>query len=236
MNGVSLSVKQGKTLAIVGESGSGKTTLAQTIIRLLKPYSGNIVYAGRDLSTLSESQMRALRSDLQIVFQDPYSSMNPRMLVRDILAEGMKALGIGKSAQAREQRMIELLELTGLDKSSLNRYPHQFSGGQRQRISIARALAVDPKLIICDEPTSALDVSVQAQILNLLKDLQQRLGLSYLFITHNISVVSYIADDVAVMYNGKIVEHGTVEDIILNPKNNYTKKLMSAVPELYKIK
>ena len=158
--------------------------------------------------------------------------MNPRMLVRDILSEGMKALGVQGSSEKREQRMLELLALTGLPADSLNRYPHQFSGGQRQRICIARALAVDPKLIVCDEPTSALDVSVQAQILNLLKDLQQRLGLSYLFITHNISVVSYIADDVAVMYNGKIVEHGSVEEVLLKPQHDYTKNLMDAVPSI----
>ena len=236
VDGVSLAIPQGKTLALVGESGSGKSTLAKTIIRLLKPHAGSIKFDGKDLSKLNYQQMRALRTDLQIVFQDPYSSMNPRMLVRDILAEGMKALNIYKTEQQRVDRMQELLELTGLPKNSLNRYPHQFSGGQRQRISIARALAVDPKLIVCDEPTSALDVSVQAQILNLLKDLQNRLGLSYLFITHNISVVAYIADEVAVMYNGKIVEHGNVEDIILKPENDYTKKLMSAVPELYKLK
>lgn len=236
VDGVSMAIPKGKTLALVGESGSGKSTLAKTIIRLLKPHSGSIKFDGKDLSELSYKQMRALRTDLQIVFQDPYSSMNPRMLVRDILAEGMKALNIYQTEQQRIDRMHELLELTGLPKNSLNRYPHQFSGGQRQRISIARALAVDPKLIVCDEPTSALDVSVQAQILNLLQDLQDRLGLSYLFITHNISVVAYIADEVAVMYNGKIVEHGKVEDIILKPQNEYTKKLMSAVPELYKLK
>lgn len=234
VNNVSLSLKTGKTLALVGESGSGKTTLAKTILNLLKPFSGHIVFAGKNLSTVSNRELHDIRGDLQIIFQDPYSSMNPRMLVKDILAEGMRAMNILSSKQQREDRMIELLELVGLDKHSLHRYPHQFSGGQRQRISIARALAVNPKLIICDEPTSALDVSVQAQILNLLKDLQQQLGLSYLFITHNISVVSYIADEVAVMYNGKIVEYGNTEDVIIQPKHDYTKKLMSAVPELYK--
>jgi peptide/nickel transport system ATP-binding protein len=234
VNDVSLSVKKGQTLALVGESGSGKTTLAKTILRLLTPHSGNIVFAGNDLAALSHRQLKAARSDLQIIFQDPYSSMNPRMLVRDILAEGMKALNVISSKQAQEERMLELLDLVGLDKDSLYRYPHQFSGGQRQRISIARALAVDPQLIICDEPTSALDVSVQAQILNLLKDLQQRLGLSYLFITHNISVVAYLADEIAVMVNGKIVEHGKTEDIIVRPQQQYTKTLMAAVPELYK--
>ncbi len=231
VDGVSLTIKSGKTLALVGESGSGKSTLAKTIIRLLKPHSGHIEFNGQDLSSLSGRDMCALRSDLQIVFQDPYSSMNPRMLVRDILSEGMKALKIG-NAQARTERMLELLELTGLPADSLNRYPRQFSGGQRQRLCIARALAVDPKLIVCDEPTSALDVSVQAQILNLLKDLQNRLGLSYLFITHNISVVSYIADEVAVMHDGRIVEYGTVENVLLKPQHDYTRQLMAAVPQL----
>jgi len=233
VNGVSLTVKKGKTLALVGESGSGKSTLAKTIIRLLEPTSGNIDFAGQALGTYRR-HAKAICSELQIVFQDPYSSMNPRMLVRDILAEGMKALGTQPCHATREQRMIELLELVGLDKHSLNRYPHQFSGGQRQRISIARALAVEPQLIICDEPTSALDVSVQAQILDLLQSLQQRLGVSYLFITHDISVVSYIADDIAVMYNGRIVEQGSVEDIILRPQHEYTQTLMAAVPELYR--
>lgn len=232
VDGVSLDIKAGQTLALVGESGSGKSTLAKSVIRLLQPHSGSIEFNGQDLSSLSNRQMSNLRTDLQIIFQDPYSSMNPRMLVRDILSEGMNALKVHNSSEQREKRMLELLELTGLPADSLNRYPHQFSGGQRQRICIARALAVDPKLIVCDEPTSALDVSVQAQILNLLKDLQQRLGLSYLFITHNISVVSYIADDVAVMYNGKIVEHGSVEEVLLKPQHDYTKNLMDAVPTI----
>lgn len=231
VDGVSLSIKPGKTLALVGESGSGKTTLAKTIIGLIKPSKGEIIFSTKKIGTHFN---KSNNFDIQIIFQDPYSSMNPRMLVRDILSEGMKALNILNSAQHREERMIELLNLVGLEKKSLNRYPHQFSGGQRQRIAIARALAVNPKLIICDEPTSALDVSVQAQILNLLKDLQQYLGVSYLFITHDISVVSYIADEVAVMLNGEIVESGQVEDIILRPCHTYTKKLMDAVPSLYK--
>ena len=232
VDGVSLNIKAGQTLALVGESGSGKSTLAKSVIRLLQPNSGSIEFNGEDISRLNNQQMTSLRTDLQIIFQDPYSSMNPRMLVRDILSEGMKALGVQGSIEKREQRMLELLKLTGLSADSLNRYPHQFSGGQRQRICIARALAVDPKLIVCDEPTSALDVSVQAQILNLLQDLQQQLGLSYLFITHNISVVSYIADEVAVMYNGKIVEHGSVKDVLLKPQHNYTQNLMDAVPTI----
>jgi peptide/nickel transport system ATP-binding protein len=233
---VSLTLKQGQTLALVGESGSGKTTLAKTVIRLLQASSGNITFEDIDITqnNITRRTLKNIRSDLQIVFQDPYSSMNPRMRVRDILEEGMVALDIEKDPLKREEKMKALLELVGLPTTSLNRYPHQFSGGQRQRIAIARALAVNPKLIICDEPTSALDVSVQAQILNLLKDLQNRLGLSYLFITHDISVVSYIADNVAVMYHGEIVEQGSVENIIVNPQHDYTKKLMSAVPTLYK--
>ncbi|MDA9003984.1 dipeptide ABC transporter ATP-binding protein [bacterium] len=234
VDGVSLALKQGHTLALVGESGSGKSTLAKTVIRLLDPYAGHIAFAGRDISTIGYRAMNALRTDLQIIFQDPYSSMNPRMLVRDILSEGMIALGIKKNTSEREARLIELLTLVGLDAGSLNRYPHQFSGGQRQRIAIARALAVDPKVIVCDEPTSALDVSVQAQVLNLLKDLQERLGLAYLFITHNISVVGYMADDVAVMYKGKIVEEGPVNQVLLQPEHEYTRTLMSAVPDLYR--
>ena len=234
VNDVSLSLKKGKTLALVGESGSGKTTLAKTVLNLIKPLSGRVVFSGQNLTNIPTRELKNIRQHLQIVFQDPYSSMNPRMLIKDILAEGMKALKTYRTEAERMERMTELLELVGLDKQSLYRYPHQFSGGQRQRISIARALAVNPQVIICDEPTSALDVSVQAQILNLLKDLQERLGLSYLFITHNMSVVSYIADEVAVMYQGKIVEQGNTENIITQPQHEYTKTLMSAVPTLYK--
>lgn len=234
VNDVSLSLQKGKTLALVGESGSGKTTLAKTVLNLIKPFSGSVVFSGQNLTNVSASELKNVRNHLQIVFQDPYSSMNPRMLIKDILSEGMKALKTYRTEAERLERMKELLELVGLDQQSLYRYPHQFSGGQRQRISIARALAVNPQVIICDEPTSALDVSVQAQILNLLKDLQQRLGLSYLFITHNMSVVSYIADEVAVMYQGKIVEQGDTESVITQPQHEYTKTLMSAVPRLYK--
>ncbi len=227
---ISLNIQEGRTLALVGESGSGKTTLAKTIIGLLKASSGEI----NNYENKTSARFKKRNYNTQIIFQDPYSSMNPRMLIRDILSEGMKALKIFTAADALEKRMLELLHLVGLDKDSLNRYPHQFSGGQRQRIAIARALALNPTLIICDEPTSALDVSVQAQILNLLQELQEKLGLSYLFITHDISVVSYIADEVAVMLNGKIVETGETENIILRPKHQYTKTLMSAVPSLYK--
>ena len=231
VDGVSLQIEQGKTLALVGESGCGKTTVGKSILRLIENTQGSAHYLDQDLLQLSQREMKDWRAKLQFVFQDPYSSMNPRMLVADILAEGLKAL---KVAQPEiEQRSRELLELVGLDSSAMYRYPHEFSGGQRQRISIARALAVNPEFIVCDEPTSALDVSVQAQILNLLRDLQQKLGLSYLFITHNISVVSYLAEQVAVMYLGRIVERGSVDQILNQPRHPYTQALLEAVPELH---
>ncbi len=190
-----------------------------------------MVFAGRDLATLSRSDLRASRGAMQIVFQDPYASLNPRMRVAEILAEGMLSLGIGRSDQDRMQRIAVLLEQVGLPLEALARYPHEFSGGQRQRIAIARALAVEPKLIVCDEPTSALDVSVQAQILNLLKSLQARLGVAYLFITHNISIVEYLAHEVAVMYLGRIVERGTVQEVLDNPRHPYTAALNPAAAD-----
>ena len=232
VDGVSLEISPGKTVALVGESGSGKTTVGKGILRLVQPTSGEVTYLDLPIHQIDKHQMLEQRSNLQIVFQDPYSSMNPRMLVGDIIEEGMKALNILADSKARKQRVLELLEQVGLSKDSHLRYPHEFSGGQRQRICIARALAVNPKIIICDEPTSALDVSVQAQILDLLNELQVRLGISYLFITHNMSVVAYFADRVAVMYQGKIVEEGEVEQVLTNPQHNYTKKLLAAVPKL----
>ena len=230
VDGVSLSIRKGHTLAVVGESGCGKTTAGKGILQLLPVTSGEVIYQGKDLSTQRAARLRTLRSDLQIIFQDPYASMNPRMLVGDIIAEGMIAQSIFKTRQQRTARTQELLEQVGLPADSINRYPHEFSGGQRQRICIARALAVNPKLIVCDEPTSALDVSVQAQILNLLQKLQSELKLSYLFITHNISVVEYLAHEVAVMYLGRIVEQGSVEEVLHSPKHPYTQALLSAVP------
>ena len=227
---VSLLVNKGRTLALVGESGCGKTTLGKGIIQLIKPTDGNVEFAGTELTTLDTQALRSRRKDFQIIFQDPFSSMNPRMMVGDIIEEGMVAQNIGENAAAREKIVGKLLAQVGLSPEHRNRYPHEFSGGQRQRICVARALAVNPKLIVCDEPTSALDVSVQAQILNLLKELQQEFGLTYLFITHNISVVSYLADDVAVMYLGRIVEKGKVEDVLENPRHPYTQALLSAVP------
>lgn len=232
VDSVTIDLHAGETVAIVGESGSGKTTMGKGILQLLEVTSGDITYKKTDLNRLDEPSLRKLRSDIQIIFQDPYSSMNPRMMVNDIIQEGMLAQGVGESKKERDEHTVKLLEQVGLLPEYRFRYPHEFSGGQRQRICIARALAVKPKLIICDEPTSALDVSVQAQILSLLKDLQKEYQLGYLFITHNISVVEYIAHYVAVMYEGKIVEQGAVEKILKNPKNPYTKNLLSAVPRI----
>ena len=232
VDGVSLSIPRAATVALVGESGCGKTTVGKSILQLIRPSSGKVEYQGRDLTRLSAAQMRPLRTDLQFIFQDPFSSMNSRMMVGEIIMEGMLAQNIGRNRAERLQRVRALLRQVGLRGAHVNRYPHEFSGGQRQRIAIARALAVDPKLIVCDEPTSALDVSVQAQILNLLKDLQDHLNLSYLFITHNISAVAYLAHDIAVMYLGVIVEYGTAEQILRTPLHPYTRALLSAVPEI----
>jgi peptide/nickel transport system ATP-binding protein len=230
VDGVSLAIHSGRTLALVGESGCGKTTAGKALLRLISPTDGSVVFAGKDLSALSRKALRMSRSAMQIIFQDPYASLNPRMRTLDILAEGMLSLGVGRDEKDRMYRMAELLEQVGLPLEALARYPHEFSGGQRQRIAIARALAVEPRLIVCDEPTSALDVSVQAQILNLLKSLQDRLGIAYLFITHNISIVEYLAHEVAVMYLGRIVERGAAAEVLGDPKHPYTQALLSAVP------
>ncbi len=232
VDGVSLAVRAGRTLALVGESGSGKTTVGKAMLRLLEPTSGSVVVDGADLASLSRGELRGRRRAMQIIFQDPYASLDPRMRIADILAEGMKSLGVGRDDKDRAVRMARLLDQVGLPQESLGRYPHEFSGGQRQRIAIARALAVEPKMIVCDEPTSALDVSVQAQILNLLKSLQERLNIAYLFITHNIAVVEYLAHEIAVMYQGKIVERGTAEAVLASPQHDYTKALLSAVPTI----
>ena len=232
VDGVSLEIPPGKTVALVGESGSGKTTVGKGILRLVQPTSGEVSYMGLPIHDIDHKQLLEQRTNLQIVFQDPYSSMNPRMLVGDIIEEGMNALDVLPDEATRKARVLELLEQVGLSKDAHLRYPHEFSGGQRQRICIARALAVDPKIIICDEPTSALDVSVQAQILDLLNHLQEQYKISYLFITHNMSVVAYFADRVAVMYQGKIVEEGDVVEVLTNPQHEYTKKLLAAVPKL----
>jgi len=230
VDGVTLEIKKGRTLALVGESGCGKTTVGKGILQLVSVTSGSVRYDGTELTQLNRGELRGNRSEFQIIFQDPYSSLNPRMRVCEIIEEGMTALGIATSAEERARRVDTLLEQVGLSTEMKQRYPHEFSGGQRQRISIARALAVNPKLIICDEPTSALDVSVQAQILNLLKELQDKFGLAYLFITHNISVVEYLAHEVAVMYLGRIVETGKVGEVLNHPRHPYTRALLSAVP------
>ncbi len=232
VDGVSMAIPKGHTLALVGESGCGKTTVGKAILQLLRPSAGRVSFDGQDLARLRGKALRRRRSDFQIVFQDPVASMNPRMLVGDIVAEGMQAQGRGRNRAERLARVGELLQQVGLPADAAERYPHEFSGGQRQRICIARALAVNPRLIVCDEPTSALDVSVQAQVLNLLKDLQAELGLSYLFITHNISVVAYLAQEVAVMYLGRIVERGRVEEVLERPRHPYTQALLSAVPQV----
>ena len=229
VDGVSLEIPGGKTLALVGESGCGKTTVGKGVLQLLSLTGGEVLFDGEDLSRLG-SRLRPRRRDFQIIFQDPFSSLNPRMRVAEIIEEGMVALGVGSGPADRAERIQSLLAEVGLDPQSRTRYPHEFSGGQRQRIAIARALAVQPRLIVCDEPTSALDVSVQAQILNLLLELQRRHGISYLFITHNMGVVEYLAHEVAVMYLGRLVEQGPVEAVFADPKHPYTRALLSAVP------
>jgi peptide/nickel transport system ATP-binding protein len=232
VDGVDLEVAAGQTLALVGESGCGKTTVGRSILRLEEPREGRIWFDGVDLAGLPKSELRSYRRHMQIIFQDPMGSLDPRMRVRDAIAEGMEAFGIGASEAERTDRVANLLERVQLDPRQMSRYPHEFSGGQRQRICIARALSVEPKLIVCDEATSALDVSIQAQILNLLRDLQQELGLGYLFITHDLGVVRYLADRVAVMYLGQVVETGDTERIFTAPEHPYTKGLLAAVPSV----
>jgi len=229
VDGVSLDIPQGRTLALVGESGCGKTTLGKALLQLISPITGSVQFDGRELIG---SDAREQRASMQMVFQDSYASLNPKMRVAEILEEGMTALNIGNNSAARQAHIDTLLDQVGLARDSKWRYPHEFSGGQRQRIAIARALAVSPRLLICDEPTSALDVSVQAQILNLLKSLQQELNLSYLFITHNLAVVEYLAHEVCVMYLGRIVERGTAKEVLRAPKHPYTQALLSAVPRI----
>jgi peptide/nickel transport system ATP-binding protein len=232
VDGVSLRLAQGRTLALVGESGCGKTTTGKAILQLIRPTHGDVCFDGTNLSVLTERRLRPLRRTMQIVFQNPFASLDPRMRVGEIIDEGMTALDVTADKQARAARIATLLARVGLPADVLGRYPHEFSGGQRQRIAIARALAVEPQLLICDEPTSALDVSVQAQILNLLRELQDSLRLSYLFITHNIAVVDYIAHEVAVMYLGRIVEQGPAEELLQRPRHPYTEALLSAVPRV----
>ncbi len=229
VDGVTFDIKQGETFGLVGESGCGKTTLGQTIVRLYEPTSGQIIFEAHDISTMSEDRLRPLRRDMQMIFQDPASSLDPRMTVGDIVGEALDIFKVGSRAE-QKKRVEELLRIVGLNAYFVNRYPHEFSGGQRQRIGIARALALNPKLIVCDEAVSALDVSIQAQVLNLLKDLQAQFGLTYLFVAHNLSVVAYISDRIGVMYLGKMVEMGSSSQIYDHPLHPYTKALLSAIP------
>ena len=229
LNNVSLSIKKGETLAIVGESGSGKSTLARCLLQLLSLDQGELFFKGKNLNSLDVEGKKYLKRHIQMVFQDPYASLNPRMKIAEILEEGLLIHDLGDKF-SRDKKMRDMIKKVGLEVSDLNKYPHQFSGGQRQRIGIARALIVEPELVICDEPVSALDVSIQAQILLLLKDLQKELGLSYLFISHDLRVVRHMADSIAVMHQGKIVEQGSIKGIYEKPKAHYTRELLNAIP------
>jgi oligopeptide transport system ATP-binding protein len=231
VDGVSLAVKEGEILGLVGESGCGKSTLSRTIIQLIRPTSGRVWFKGHELTAMNDAEVRRERIDFQMIFQDPYASLNPRMTVLDTLAEAVRTRHPDLKGDALRSRVAELLRTVGLNPAHMKRYPHEFSGGQRQRVAIARALAPEPKLIIADEPVSALDVSIQSQILNLLKRLVRELGLTMIFISHDLSVVRYISDRIAVMYLGRIIELGSAEDIIDHPLHLYTKALMSAIPE-----
>lgn len=230
VDNLNFSIREGETLGMVGESGCGKTTAGRTVLRLYEPTAGSVKFNGTDIYKLSPGKMKAMRRDMQMIFQDPYASLNPRFTVSDIIGEALDIHGMAGSRAERKKRIEELLDMVGLNHDHATRYPHEFSGGQRQRIGIARALAVNPKFIVCDEPISALDVSIQAQVVNLLKELQTRLGLTYLFIAHDLSMVKHISDRVAVMYLGKMVELAESEELYANPIHPYTKALLSAIP------
>jgi oligopeptide transport system ATP-binding protein len=229
VDGVSFEIEEGKTLGLVGESGSGKSTTGYCVLQLLKPTAGSIRFQGKELTDLGREEIRRMRREMQIVFQDPYSSLDPRMTVGDIVSEPLEVHGVG-TRRNRRTRVRELLDVVGFNPDYDNRYPHEFSGGQRQRVGVARALALNPSLIVCDEPVSALDVSIQAQILNLLKDLQRDFGLTYLFISHDLAVVRSMSDHIAVMKDGKILETGSADDVYETPKHEYTRALLTAVP------
>jgi oligopeptide transport system ATP-binding protein len=229
VDGVDFEIEEGKTLGLVGESGCGKSTVSRLVLKLLEPDEGKIIFQEQDISGFSQNQMKPLRKEMQIIFQDPYGSLNPRMAIGESIEEGLRTLGV-KGRAERKAGVEKLLEMVGISARWADRYPHEFSGGQRQRIGIARALSVEPSLIVCDEPVSALDVSVQAQIINLMKDLQARLGLSYLFIAHDLNVVGYISDTVAVMYLGHIMEYAPADELYDHPLHPYTRALLSAVP------
>jgi oligopeptide transport system ATP-binding protein len=229
VDGVSFKVERGETLGLVGESGSGKSTACRAVLQLIKPTSGSVKFEGREIAGLGRRQMRPLRREMQMIFQDPYASLNPRKRVGQIVGDPLKRQGVASGSELRRQ-VQELLERVGLSSEHYNRFPHEFSGGQRQRIGIARALSLKPKLVICDEPVSALDVSIQAQIVNLLDDLQDEFGLAYLFVAHDIGIVRHISDRIAVMNEGNVVEQGTADQVCETPKDEYTKKLLAAVP------